>query len=149
MVTNILGQLQVKVSPKGRIAFPKKFRESLGEKIIITRGYEGCLIAISEKEWATISGETENKSFIFGPTRDTTRFLLGNASFIELDDQGRFVVPAHLREYSEIDKEAVFLGLNKYVEIWSKEKWEEYQKYLNKNISQISERLTQINDRQS
>jgi len=148
-VTNILGQHQVKVSPKGRIAFPKKFREGLGEIIIITRGYEGCLIAISEKEWATISGETENKSFIFGPTRDTTRFLLGNASMIELDDQGRFVVPAHLREYSEIEKEAVFLGLNKYVEIWSKEKWEEYQKYLNKNIGQISERLTQINDKQS
>jgi MraZ protein len=143
MVINILGQHQVKVSPKGRVAFPKKFREGLGEKIIITRGYEGCLIAVSENEWATITKETETGSFIFGPTRDTTRFLLGNASLVELDEQGRFVVPPHLRNYSEIESEAIFLGLSRYVEIWSKDKWQEYQEYLNKNIGKISERLTE------
>ena len=139
----LIGQHQVRVSPKGRLAFPKKFREGLGEKIIVTRGYESSLIAISGKQWNMITSTTEYKPFIFGPTRDTARFLLGNASEVELDDQGRFIIPTHLREYSEIENEAVFIGLNNYVEVWSKTKWEEYQNYLTKNIDHISERLNQ------
>ncbi len=139
----LLGQYQSKVSPKGRVAFPKKFRQILGERIIITRGYEGCLIAVSEKDWQTLVEATGNKPFVFGPARDTARFLLGNAALVELDDQGRFIIPPHLREYSQLsqEQEAVFLGLNRYVEIWSKDKWENYQRYLSKNIDQISERL--------
>jgi len=143
-VNVLLGQYQVKVSQRGRVAFPKKFRGVLGQKIILTRGYEGCLIAVSEKEWKTLTEATEKKPFVFGPTRDTTRFLLGNAAQIELDEQGRFVIPIHLRDYSRIEKKAVFLGLNRYVEIWSREKWLDYQNYLSKNIEQISERLSEI-----
>jgi MraZ protein len=137
----LLGQHQIKVSLKGRAAFPKKFREILGNKVIITRGYEGCLIAVSQSKWQTLIEGTGKKPFVFGPSRDTSRFLLGNAALVELDDQGRFVLPPHLREYSEIKEEAIFLGLNKYVEIWSRDKWKEYQTYLSKNIDQISERL--------
>jgi len=144
MVNVLLGQYEVKVSQRGRVAFPKKFRGVLGQKIILTRGYEGCLIAVSEKEWKTLTEATEKKPFVFGPTRDTTRFLLGNAAQIELDEQGRFVIPIHLRDYSRIEKKAVFLGLNRYVEIWSREKWLDYQNYLSKNIEQISERLSEI-----
>lgn len=144
MVKNLMGQYQVKVSPKGRLAFPKRFRQFLGEKIIVTRGYEGCLIAVCQKEWQMISKTTENKPFIFGPTRDTARFLLGNAALIELDDQGRFILPPHLRDYSGVEGEAIFLGLGRYVEIWSQGKWDDYQRYLSKNIDHISERLGQI-----
>jgi len=139
----ILGQYQTRVSKKGRVAFPKKLREGLGKKIIITRGYEGCLIAVSESQWSTLIESTEKKPFVFGPARDTARFLLGNAALVELDEQGRFIIPAHLKEYSQLKEQAIFLGLNKYVEVWSKTKWDEYQKYLSKNIDQISERLNQ------
>jgi MraZ protein len=141
MPNQLLGQYQVNVSKKGRVAFPKKLREVLGLKIILTRGYEGCLIAVSEKKWQTLTEATEKKPFISGPARDTVRFLLGNAALVELDEQGRFVLPDHLKEYSEIESKAVFLGLDKYVEIWSEDKWQKYQTYLSKNIDQISERL--------
>ncbi len=138
----LIGQYQTKVSKSGRTAFPKRFRESLGERIFVTRGWEGCLIAISEKEWQVLLQGTEDKPFVFGATRDTTRFLLGNATLVEPDGQGRFILPKHLRDYAEIESgEIVFLGLSRYVEIWSKDKWEKYQDYLGKNISQISEKL--------
>ena len=137
----LLGQFEINVSGKGRLAFPKSLREILGKKIIITRGYEGCLIAVSKDRWSTLIESTDEKPFVFGPARDTARFLLGNAAEVELDNQGRFVIPPHLREYSEIDKKAVFLGLSKYVEIWDRENWENYQEYLSKNIDHISERL--------
>ncbi len=146
MPNQLLGQYQVNVSQKGRLAFPKNLRQNLGSKIIVTRGYEGCLIAVSEKKWRTLTEATEKKPFVSGPARDTVRFLLGNAALVELDDQGRFVIPAHLRDYSEIKSKAVFLGLSKYVEIWSEDKWQEYQRYLSKNIDHISERLSTEND---
>jgi len=142
MVSLLLGQYQVKVSLKGRAAFPKKFREVLGGSIILTRGYEGCLIAVSSKEWRTITETTENRPFIFGPARDTARFLLGNAVSIDLDSQGRFVVPPHLRAFGKITDCAIFLGLNRYVEIWDRKNWETYQEHLNNNINIISERLS-------
>jgi len=145
MPDQLLGQYQVNVSQKGRMAFPKKLRDILGSKIILTRGYEGCLIAVSEKKWQTLTEATENKPFVSGPARDTVRFLLGNAALVELDDQGRFIIPAHLRDYSEIKSNAVFLGLSKYVEVWSETKWKEYQTYLSKNIDHISERLSEEN----
>lgn len=147
MANIVLGQYHSKVSFKGRVAFPKKFREILGKKIILTRGYEGCLIAVSEERWQTLTESTENKPFVFGAARDTARFLLGNAALIELDEQGRFVIPLHLREYGVIEKEAVFLGLNRYVEIWGKDKWRNYQNYLNKNIDKISEGLNREDEK--
>lgn len=143
MVNNLLGQYQGRVSLKGRVAFPKRFRQILGSKIILTRGYEGCLIAISEKEWKTLTESIEKKPFVFGAARDTARFLLGNAALIELDDQGRFVLPPHLKDYAQLKEKAIFLGLNRYVEIWAENKWRDYQNYLTKNIDHISERLNE------
>lgn len=137
----LIGQYCSRVSPKGRVAFPKKFRDQMGDRLVVTRGYEGCLIVVSESEWKMLLEGTENKPFVFEATRDTLRFLLGNAAEVELDAQGRFVLPSHLREYSEVAEEAVFLGLQKYVEIWDKRRWADHQNYLSKNIKQISERL--------
>jgi len=137
----LIGQYQGKVSSKGRVAFPKKFRSQLGNKLVITRGYEGCLIIVSQKDWQTLLEGTRNQPFVFEAARDTMRFLLGNAAEIELDAQGRFILPAHLREYGGITEEVVFLGLQRYVEVWDKNRWEEYQGYLSKNIKKISEKL--------
>lgn len=138
----LVGQYETKISKKGRIAFPKKFRGVLGNRIFITRGWEGCLIAVSEKEWQVLLEGTEDKPFAFGPKRDTNRFLLGNAIMVEPDEQGRFVLPKHLRDYGEFgEEEVIFLGLSKYVEVWAKQKWEKYQDYLAKNISEISGKL--------
>lgn len=140
----IVGQYYSKVSSKGRIAFPKKFREQIGDQLVITMGYEGSLIIVPAKSWQTLVESTANTPFIFGSARDTNRFLLGGATEIELDSQGRFVVPPYLREYAKLAEEAVILGLNKYVEVWDKSRWLEHQKYLGEHISEIAEKLGQI-----
>lgn len=141
----LIGQYRSKISPKGRIAFPKKFREELGDSLVVTVGYENSLMVVSAKDWHSLVEATENKTYILGSARDTNRFLLGEASEISLDEQGRFVLPAYLREHAKAEEEIVFLGLNKYVEIWDKKVWEEYQKYLHENIGKIAENLGQTN----
>ena len=120
----LLGQQVVQIGPKNRILVPKKFREELGEELIVAYGYEGALIVFSKKAWEeevarSISGPLTQKS-----VREEARFLLSGAEEIELDEQGRFVLPVHLKRYAEIKDEVYFVGLGRWVEIWDSKKWE-------------------------
>lgn len=137
----LIGQYEGKFGAKNRIALPKKFREILGDKLIVTLGYENSLIVVSEKGWKALLEGTEGKPFIQSETRETQRFLLGGASNVELDGKGRFIIPGYLRDFAKIKTDVVFLGLSRYVEIWDKERWEEYRQNLEKNIDTISQRL--------
>lgn len=139
----LLGQYVAKVGAKGRIAFPKKFRATLGDNVIITLGYENSLIVVSQASWKALLEGTEGKPFTVGPARETQRFILGGASQIELDSKGRFILPLYLRDYAKIGQEAVFVGLSRYAEIWDKSRWEEYREELEKNIGTIAERLNE------
>ena len=137
----LLGQHDGKVDAKGRTAFPKKLREIIGDKIIITLGYENSLIIVSEEGWKALLEGTEGKPFIQQEARETQRFLLGGASSIELDSKGRFIIPDYLRSFAKIKNEVVFLGLSRYVEMWDKGLWETYRANLEKNIDKISQKL--------
>lgn len=139
----LIGQYDGKIDNKGRSAFPKKFREILGDKLIVTFGYENSLIVVSEENWKALLEGTEGRPFIESDTRETQRFLLGGASNIELDGKGRFILPGYLREFGKIKDNVVFIGLSRYVEIWDKDRWLEYQKFLEKNIDTISQRLVE------
>ncbi|RJQ26255.1 division/cell wall cluster transcriptional repressor MraZ [Candidatus Parcubacteria bacterium] len=141
VVNMLIGQVNVKVGEKGRIAFPKKFREELGDKVIITYGFENSLMIVPEKNWKSLLEGTENKPFILSGARDTQRFLLGGAATIELDSQGRFVLPEYLRDFAGVSDEVVFIGLYRYVEVWDAKKWTEYRKNMQKNISEVAEKL--------
>lgn len=142
----LIGQYKAKISIKGRLALPKKFREELGDSLVITLGYENSLMVVSAKDWHLLIEATENKPIILDSARDTNRFLLGEASEVALDEQGRCVLPSYLRQYAKIGEEVVFLGLNKYVEVWDKTAWESYQKALHENIGKIAERLSQTSE---
>ena len=143
----LLGQYEGKLEAKNRIAFPKKLRAILGNKLIITFGYENSLIIVSQEQWKALLEGTEGKPFIQQEARETQRFLLGGASFVELDDKGRFVIPSYLREFAKIQSEVVFLGLHRYVEMWDRGVWREYSKGLEKNIDKISQRLIKGDDK--
>ena len=137
----LLGQYETTIGEKNRVGFPKKFRAVLGEKLIITQGYENSLIIVSEKNWKALLEGTEGKPFIQSDARETQRFLLGGASEVELDSKGRFIVPSYLRNFAEIQSEVVFVGLSRYCELWDKNRWEAYKKNLEKNIDKIAKRL--------
>lgn len=139
----LLGQYVGRVGAKGRIAFPKKFREILGDKLIVTCGYENSLIVVSEEGWKALLDGTEGKPFTVAPARETQRFILGGASAITVDSKGRFILPGYLRDYAKIENEVVFVGLSRYVEMWDKKRWEAYRQNLEKNIGTIAERLNQ------
>lgn len=142
----LLGQYDGKISEKHQAALPKKFRDELGDKLIITKGFENCLIVVSEENWKTLLEGTEGKPFTSKNTRELQRFLLGNATYVELDGKGRFVIPEFLRNFAGIKNEVIFAGIQRFVEIWDKTKWDENQKELSENITSIAERLSAGNE---
>jgi len=139
----LIGQYESKIGEKHQAALPKKFRDELGEKLIVTKGFEKCLIIVSEENWKTLLEGTEGKPFTSKSTRELQRFLLGSASYVELDQKGRFVIPEYLREFAQLSSGIVFVGIQRFVELWDKKKWEEHQVELAKNIESIAERLSE------
>ncbi len=142
----LIGQYDGKIGEKHQVALPKRFREKLGDKLIITKGFENCLIVVSEENWKTLLEGTEGKPFTNKNTRELQRFLLGNATYVELDTKGRFVLSEFLREYAFIKEEVIFAGIQRFVEVWDKAQWIKHQENLSKNISSIAERLTESNE---
>ena len=140
----LIGEYKNQVGEKNRVAVPKKFREELGSKLIVTQGYEGCLIIVSPNQWQSIIEDSASGPFVSQSVRDTSRFLLGGATEVELDDQGRFVLPQSLIEYSHIKNEVSFLGLGRWVEVWDAALWSERKDYIAKNSSDIAEKLEEI-----
>ena len=136
------GRYDGKISTKFQIALPKKFREELGDRIIVTKGLGKRLMIVSEKKWETLLEGTTDSPFIHKDASDLQRFVLGNAYDAELDSKGRCVLPAYLRNYAEITEDIVFGGMNHYIEMWDRKNWEEEQERLSKNIPEIAQRLT-------
>jgi MraZ protein len=135
----LIGNFSAKLSPNGRTAIPKKFRQELGDHVIVTQGYEQCLIIVSTNSWSKLINP--DKPFILDAARETDRFLLGNAFEADLDDQGRLVIPQILKNYAQLTDHLIFVGVGNRVEIWSQSRWVEYQEYLNKNSGDIAKRL--------
>jgi MraZ protein len=141
----LIGEYTSKVGEKKRVSLPSKFREELGNNLILTRGYEDALIIVNKELWKTIASEVISGSFIDKNIRDTSRFLVGGAKEIELDSQGRFVIPQSLFDHAQLNEEIIFIGLYNWVEVWSKDKWEERVEYLKKNSDQIAQELSKMN----
>lgn len=141
----LIGEFTTKITSGNRITIPKKFRSEFGDFLILTQGYEGCLVLVNETHFKKLTEGVADKPFIAGDVRETTRFLLGGAHEIELDEQGRFVLPSNLHDYAQISESGVvFLGLINWVEIWSKDRWEEHKEKLKEKSSEIAERLAKM-----
>lgn len=119
----LIGQFHTKLTNKDRIAVPVKFRAILGKNLIVCRWYEKSLSIFSPSSWNKVLDLAIGESLLTAPARETERFLLGGAWEIELDNQGRFVLPRELKSYAQIEKEMVFLGLGDRVEIWEANLW--------------------------
>ncbi len=140
----LIGEYKVKLTEKNRIALPKKFRQQLNTNLIITRGYEGCLIIVDKSKWKHLIKMIEKRPLTNQDVRNTKRFLVGGASIIELDKQGRFVLPEMLKEYAKIKTNIVFVGLEDWIEIWDEDLWNAKILQISKTASDIADRLSKI-----
>ncbi len=138
-----IGEYQHTIDGKGRMAVPAKFRPKLGGGAIITRGLDRCLFVFTESEWEVLAKKIMELSLLKSDSRAFARFTMAGASDAEFDSQGRILIPAHLREYAGLKKEAVVTGVYQRIEIWDTAAWKDYRAKTEKNSDAIAEKLSE------
>ncbi|WP_434283965.1 division/cell wall cluster transcriptional repressor MraZ [Clostridium botulinum] len=138
-----IGEYNHGLDTKNRIIIPAKFREELGKNFVLTKGLDGCLYVYPKSQWEVLQKKLETLPLTNKNARAFVRFFFSGAHELELDKQGRTLIPQNLLEYGQIQKEIVSIGVSNRIEIWSKEKWEEYN---NSNIDydSIAEQMSEI-----
>ncbi|SRR5258708_2675517 len=138
----LIGSYIGNLGDKRRTAIPKKFLVELGEKPIVAKWYENCLILVSTEFWEKLLGRLTGETRVLRlGVRDIERFILGSAYETEPDGQGRVIIPEMLAKYANLDKDFVFVGLIDRVEIWNKEIWDKKSMELSKTTKEYIEEL--------
>lgn len=139
----LLGQIRGKISRKYQVALPKDFRREFGETLIVTKGFDHYLQIVPKRRWKVLLEGTKGKPFIDQGTRDLQRYLFGNAVEIRLDTQGRMLIPEFLREHAKLKKNVIFIGVERYVELWDNETFEKYEATVSKAPELLTINLSQ------
>lgn len=135
-----MGEYHHSIDEKGRIIIPSKIRIDLGDNFIVTRGLDNCLFIYPKDEW----NEIINKYKSLPNTKDARnfmRFFLSGATICEFDKQGRINIPTPLVNYADLKKDCVIIGVNERIEVWSKERWEQFINDNEDNFSDIADNL--------
>lgn len=138
-----IGEYQHGLDAKNRIIIPSKFRDEFGGKFVLTKGLDGCLYAYALQEWKILEEKLKALPLTNKDARAFVRFFFSGASEIELDKQGRGLIPQNLIEYAGIKKEIVSIGVLTRVEIWSKQKWQQYNES-NIDFDAIAEKMSEL-----
>ena len=140
----LIGEYEHSLDVKGRLIMPAKLREDMGEKFIITKGLDGCLFGFSQNEWLSFEEKLKTLPLTNKNARDFVRFFLSGAIECEIDKQGRFLIASNLREYANMEKDVVIIGVGTRLEIWDKEKWQSYNSDANISADEIAENMTML-----
>ena len=119
------GEAVHSIDTKGRMIVPSKMRDLLGPSFVITKGMDKCLFIYPNDEWAIFEKKLQGLPMINKKAREFVRHFNGSATECEVDNQGRVLIPAGLREFAGITKDVKILGMIDHAEIWSKELWDE------------------------
>ena len=124
-----LGEFEHTIDAKGRMAVPAKFRAHIDRGAVISKGKGTCLSVYTQQRWDERSAElvAEKSS---DELRDFERRIYPSANEVELDMQGRMLIPAKLRAYAGLETEVTVAGVRDHFEIWDRAKWQTYQEKL-------------------
>lgn len=139
-----IGEYNHSLDDKGRLAVPKKFRTALAKGAVVTRGLDNCLFLYTKNEWAKLAEKLASLPFAQANTRAFARLMLAGAMDVELDGQGRMIIPEYLRAFGELKKDVVVAGLYNRLEIWDAAKWATYTKRTEAESNQIAEQMNDL-----
>ncbi|NQU84063.1 MAG: division/cell wall cluster transcriptional repressor MraZ [Parcubacteria group bacterium] len=141
-----IGEYRHNIDQKNRLAVPSKFRSIFNKGVVVTKGFDKCLFLYTKAEWEKFVREKVAKLPI-GKTeaRALQRRLLGGAMDLNLDKQGRIVLPEYLKKFADIKKDLVIAGLLDHLEIWDSSEWDKEKIRIEKSNVDIAEKLEELN----
>lgn len=134
-----MGEFQHNIDAKGRLIVPSKFRESLGESFIVTRGLDGCLFGYPQEAWSELEEKLKQLPLAKKESRQFTRFFYSGAVECSLDKQGRINLPKTLIDYAKLEKSCYLIGVSERIEIWSEERWKEVSASAGASFEELAE----------
>lgn len=139
------GEYDHTIDKKGRVILPSRFRDFFKEydigKIYVTRGLDKCLFLFTEDEWKSHESKLKAMPFTRSESRKFNRIYFSGACQLELDKQGRVLIPKYLKDFAEIRRDVVIIGVSNRIEIWSKETWHSYYEGSKGSFEDIAEKL--------
>jgi len=139
-----IGEFQHSIDTKGRIAVPAKFRKKISGGAIITRGLDQCLFVFTKKDWETLADKLIKLPLAQANSRAFVRLMLSGASDVDLDSQGRILVPDYLRKYATLRKSAKVIGVYNRMEIWNEGLWDKYKEKTERSSDVIAENMADL-----
>jgi len=141
------GEFFHSIDRKGRLILPSKFREAAKgnfvEKFFVTRGLDTCLFMFSEEEWRSQETKFKAMSFTKQESRIFNRLYFSGAVDVIPDRQGRILLPQFQKDYAQIKRDVVIVGVSNRIEIWSDEKWKEFNSTWKQSFEGIAEKLVE------
>jgi len=131
------GKEVYRVEGAGRVFLPAKFRMKVDEgKVIVTRGFEECLLVYPLSEWRNLESKLHSLPFTDARARYLLRWFVGNAEIVEIDKQGRIRIPRHLLDYAHLETEVLIIGLLNKIELWNPHKYKEYERMMESKVDE-------------
>jgi len=139
-----IGEYQHNIDQKGRMAVPVKFRKQVSGGAVITRGLDACLFVFTKDEWEKLAQKLSVLPLTQSNSRAFARLMFAGAHDVELDSQGRILVPDHLRTYAGLTKKVIVAGVFNRLEIWDSSKWGEYKNKTERDSGEIAQQLMEL-----
>jgi MraZ protein len=137
----LLGEHEHALDEKNRLTLPARLRDQLGDRVVVTRGLDGCLYVYAAAEWARLAERVGTLDALSREARTMQRFFFASATDVELDKQGRIVIPANLLEAARIGREVTVAGIYDHLEVWDRAAWRDQLETVEGSAKDVAERL--------
>lgn len=135
------GQYDYIIDSKGRLVIPSRMRKDLGNTVYLMKGYDGCLSLFKEEDFNLYLEKLKLLEFEKNKVRTHERLLLSSVDEIEIDKQGRILIPSKTLNLNKIEKNVTIVGTSDHIEIWNTSSWKKYLEENNSNFEKNAEAL--------
>lgn len=139
-----LGRHTHNLDAKGRLAIPARYREALASGVVLTRGIDRCLALYPMDAWLPLAQKVSALPLTDADARNFRRMVFAEATDLGLDGQGRILIPPDLRRYAGLEREALVVGVDTSIEIWSPQRWDDVEASLESDGAAIAQRLAAL-----
>ena len=139
-----IGEYNYNLDDKNILAVPTKFRKFFNDGAIITKGLDNCLFIYTKKEWDKLVKRLANLPISQAKSRAFSRLMLAGAMDVNLDKQGRMIMPDYLKAFAGLNKKVILAGLYNRLEVWDEKAWSKYQVTTDKDSNDIAEGLVDL-----
>lgn len=140
----LIGEFDHNIDKKGRMILPARFREEMGDSVVVNRGLDGCLYVYTIEQWEKVYQRLSALPTTRKDARMYARMMLSKAMKCEFDAQGRITIPSGLVQLAHLQKECKVIGVGTHLEIWDKEKWLALEEEQNSRFEEVVESLTEF-----